>query len=79
MRDRALTLVLREVEGSLYKVHKYLLEHHSEFFRGFLSGDSDAMGHTDDRPIPLPETVTQEAFDRLLSFLYTGCVSVCNH
>ncbi len=61
-----------EVEGSLYRVHKYLLEHHSDFFRGFLSDDADAMGHSDDCPIPLPDNVSQQAFDILLGFLYTG-------
>lgn len=68
-----------QVEGMLYKVHRYLLEHHSEFFCGFLSDDGDAMGHSDDRPISLPENVTQEAFDCLMSFLYTGCVSLSFH
>ncbi|KAI0767650.1 hypothetical protein C8Q74DRAFT_1204594 [Fomes fomentarius] len=65
-------MIVLKVEGTLYKVHKYLLEHHSDFFRGFLSDGDDAMGHSDDRPIPLPEHVTQETFDCLMSFLYTG-------
>ena len=61
-----------KVEGALYRVHKYLLEQHSEFFQGLLSDDADAMGHSDDRPIPLPENITQQAFDSLLGFMYTG-------
>ena len=63
-----------QVEGSLYRVHKYLLEQHSDFFRGVLSDDADAMGHSDDRPLPLPENITRQAFDTLLNFMYTGCV-----
>ncbi len=64
-----------EVEGSLYRVHKYLLEHHSDYFNGFFSDDANAMGHSDDYPIPLPDNVSQQGFDILLGFLYTGCVS----
>ncbi|KAI1792689.1 hypothetical protein LXA43DRAFT_886967, partial [Ganoderma leucocontextum] len=63
---------LYKVEGSLYRVHKYLLEQHSDFFRGVLSDDADAMGHADDWPLPLPENVTRQAFDTLLGFMYTG-------
>ena len=61
-----------KIEGVLYRVHKYLLEQHSDFFRGFLSDDADSMGYSDDRPIPLPENITQQAFDSLLRFMYTG-------
>ncbi|RPD60644.1 hypothetical protein L226DRAFT_460979 [Lentinus tigrinus ALCF2SS1-7] len=65
-------MIVLRVEGALYRVHKYLLEQHSDFFRGFLSDDEDSMGHSDERPIPLPENVTQQGFDTLLNFLYTG-------
>ncbi|KAI0704215.1 hypothetical protein C8T65DRAFT_578439, partial [Cerioporus squamosus] len=65
-------MIVLKVEGSLYRVHKYLLEHHSDFFRGFLMDDADSMGHSDERPVPLPDNVTQQAFDTLLGFLYTG-------
>ncbi len=67
-------IVLHKVENSLYRVHKYLLEQHSDFFRGVLSDDADAMGHSDDRPLPLPTNITRQAFDTLLGFMYTGCV-----
>ncbi|TBU30395.1 hypothetical protein BD309DRAFT_856546 [Dichomitus squalens] len=65
-------MVVLKVEGTLYRVHKYLLEQHSDFFRGLLSDEVDAMGHSDDRPIPLPDSITQQAFDSLLGFMYTG-------
>ncbi|KAH9925026.1 uncharacterized protein BXZ73DRAFT_50119 [Epithele typhae] len=65
-------MVVLKVEGSLYRVHKYLLEQQSEFFRQIICEDRDAMGHTDDHPLPLPETITQQAFDCLLNFLYSG-------
>ena len=53
-------------------MHKYLLEQHSDFFRRSFSDDSDGIGSTEDRPISLHSDVTPEAFDCLLSFLYTG-------
>ena len=53
-------------------MHRYLLEQHSDFFRSSFSEDSDGFGSTEDRPISLPSDVTPEAFDCLLSFLYTG-------
>ncbi|KAM5546078.1 hypothetical protein V8D89_000204 [Ganoderma adspersum] len=65
-------IALLKVEDSLYRVHKYLLEQHSDFFRGVLSDDADAMGHSDDRALPLPENITRQAFDTLLNFMYTG-------
>lgn len=65
----------RKVEGSLYRVHRFLLEQQSDFFREIISDDREAMGHTDDHPIPLPDSITQQAFDCLLHFLYTGCAS----
>ena len=55
-------------------MHKYLLEQQSDFFREIVSDDCNAMGHTDEHPIPLPESITQKAFDCLLSFLYAGYV-----
>ena len=58
-------------------MHKYLLEQHSDFFRRFLSDEDGSMGHSDERPIPLPENVTQQGFDTLLNFLYSGWVSIC--
>ncbi|RDX52370.1 hypothetical protein OH76DRAFT_1344883 [Lentinus brumalis] len=66
------SMIVLKVEGSLYRVHKYLLEHHSDYFNGFFSDDANAMGHSDDHPIPLPDNVSQQGFDILLGFLYTG-------
>ncbi|CDO76777.1 hypothetical protein BN946_scf184978.g6 [Trametes cinnabarina] len=62
-------IVLKE---SLYKIHKYLLEHHSEYFRRVLAEGPDVLGRSDKIPVPLPSGVTQDAFDCLLDFLYHG-------
>ncbi|KAI0672168.1 hypothetical protein C8Q78DRAFT_971769 [Trametes maxima] len=57
---------------SLYKIHKYLLEHHSEYFRQIITDSSSILGQSDESPLPLPENVTQGDFDCLLDFLYNG-------
>ncbi|KAI0649778.1 hypothetical protein C8Q79DRAFT_1033486 [Trametes meyenii] len=62
----------RKVQESLYKIHKYLLEHHSEYFRKIVTDGSNTLGRSDESPLPLPEDVTQEDFDCLLDFLYNG-------
>ncbi|KAI0329793.1 hypothetical protein GY45DRAFT_1252111 [Cubamyces sp. BRFM 1775] len=61
-----------KVQDSLYKIHKYLLEHHSEYLRRVLADANIFLGRSDDCPIPLPPDVTQQGFDCLLGFLYHG-------
>ncbi|KAI0634583.1 hypothetical protein C8Q77DRAFT_1055607 [Trametes polyzona] len=63
---------LRKVQETLYKIHRYLLEHHSEYFRRIVAERGDTLGRSDESPLPLPQDVTQQAFDCLLSFLYHG-------
>ncbi|KAI8988993.1 hypothetical protein BD414DRAFT_415061 [Trametes punicea] len=65
-------MVVLRVQESLYKIHRYLLEHHSDYFRTVLAEGDDSLGRSDERPVPLPPDVTQEAFDCLLNFLYHG-------
>ena len=65
---------LRKVQDSLYKIHTYLLEHHSDFVRGVLAENTDTLGRSDEHPLPLPADVTQAGFDCLLEFLYHGYV-----
>jgi len=70
MRD---DMVYLEVEGCLYRVHKYQLERDSEYFRElFTCFDGTGMaGKSDATAIYLPD-VTQPAFDSLLHFIYHG-------
>ncbi|KAJ2974268.1 hypothetical protein NUW54_g11918 [Trametes sanguinea] len=65
-------MVVLKVQDSLYKIHRYLLEHHSDFVRGVLAENTDTLGRSDEHPLPLPADVTQAGFDCLLEFLYHG-------
>ncbi|KAI0366537.1 hypothetical protein BV20DRAFT_951989 [Pilatotrama ljubarskyi] len=65
-------MVVLKVQESLYKIHKYLLEHHSDYFRRVLAEGNDFLGRSDEAPVPLPSDVDQQAFDCLLNFLYYG-------
>ncbi|KAI0761330.1 hypothetical protein BD413DRAFT_486125 [Trametes elegans] len=65
-------MVVLKVQESLYRIHKYLLEHHSDHFRRVLAESSELLGRSDDSPLPLPPNVTQQSFDCLLDFLYHG-------
>lgn len=69
LRDEMLVL---DVEGLLYKVHRHLLERNSDFFCNLLKGQLSqdrVMGGSDDTAISLPD-VTRREFDCLLDFLY---------
>ncbi|KAI0357732.1 hypothetical protein OH77DRAFT_1398468 [Trametes cingulata] len=65
-------MIVLKVQESLYRIHKYLLEHHSDYFRRVLAEGADSLGRSDDSPVPLPADVSQQAFDCLLNFLYHG-------
>ncbi|OSD00991.1 hypothetical protein PYCCODRAFT_1370098 [Trametes coccinea BRFM310] len=68
-----MTLIVSwKVQDSLYKIHRYLLEHHSDYLRGILAEGSETLGRSDNNPVPLPTDVTQGGFDCLLEFLYHG-------
>lgn len=61
-----------QVDGSLYRVHRYHLEHGSEYFRRLLrscTSEDNTAGKTDETAIAVTE-VTQGDFDCLLNFLY---------
>ncbi|KZT04999.1 uncharacterized protein LAESUDRAFT_656853 [Laetiporus sulphureus 93-53] len=65
-------LVILNVKGSLYRVHRHLLEHNSEYFRELLSPGNSSIGPsgaTDDTAISIPD-LTSDEFDCLLNFLY---------
>ncbi|CCL99365.1 uncharacterized protein FIBRA_01383 [Fibroporia radiculosa] len=69
MRDE---MVVLDVSGCLYRVHRHFLERNSEFFRKIFSGctsEDASTGGTDDTAIVLPG-VGQHEFDVLLDFLY---------
>lgn len=69
-----------QVQECLYRVHRHLLEHNSDFFRRLFfenAKDGRILGATDESAIALPD-VSQHDFDCLLNFLYFKCVlSVC--
>ncbi|KAI0819878.1 hypothetical protein BC628DRAFT_1331842 [Trametes gibbosa] len=65
-------MVVLKVQESLYKIHRYLLEHHSDYFRRIVAKSGDTLGRSDEAPLPLPADITQQAFDCLLEFLYHG-------
>ena len=61
-----------QVQECLYRVHRHLLEHNSDFFRRLFfenAKDGRILGATDESAIALPD-VSQHDFDCLLSFLY---------
>ncbi|KAH9834778.1 uncharacterized protein C8Q71DRAFT_123863 [Rhodofomes roseus] len=65
-------MVVISVEGCLYRVHRHLLEHNSDFFRRlFFEGAKDGrnLGASDESAITLPD-VSQHDLDCLLNFLY---------
>lgn len=64
-----------KVQESLYKIHRYLLEHHSDYFRRVVAEGNDLLGRSDESPLPLPADITQQMFDCLLDFLYHGSAS----
>lgn len=61
-----------QVQECLYRVHRHLLEHNSDFFRRLFfenAKDGRILGATDETAITLPD-VSQHDFDCLLNFLY---------
>ena len=61
-----------QVQECLYRVHRHLLEHNSDFFRRLFfenAKDGRILGATDESAIALPD-VSQHDFDCLLNFLY---------
>ncbi|KAI0942912.1 hypothetical protein AcV7_002197 [Taiwanofungus camphoratus] len=65
-------MIILDVDGSLYRVHRYHLEHGSEYFRRLLrscTSEDNTAGKTDETAIAVTE-VTQGDFDCLLNFLY---------
>ncbi|OJT15055.1 hypothetical protein TRAPUB_8386 [Trametes pubescens] len=65
-------MVVLKVQESLYKIHRYLLEHHSDYFRRVVAEGNELLGRSDETPLPLPADITQQGFDCLLDFLYHG-------
>ncbi|OBZ76035.1 hypothetical protein A0H81_03087 [Grifola frondosa] len=65
-------MVVLNVEGCLFRVHRYFLERDSEFFHQLFQGLHDGVtGRTDETAIKL-DNVTQREFECLLNFLYHG-------
>ncbi|OBZ76038.1 hypothetical protein A0H81_03084 [Grifola frondosa] len=64
-------MIVLEVEGCLFKVHRYQLEWHSDYFCSLFKNQDDIDGHTDQLPLRIP-SVTRRAFETLLHFLYFG-------
>ncbi|CAE6466708.1 unnamed protein product [Rhizoctonia solani] len=65
--------VVIQVEGILFKLHRDILETHSDFFRDMLSipiGDSEE-GMTDSHPLRLPlDLCSAKSFNMLCQFIY---------
>ncbi|KAI0684910.1 hypothetical protein BC835DRAFT_588538 [Cytidiella melzeri] len=64
------TLVVVEVDGCLFRIHRSFLERESAHFREIFSRDS-SLGIHDENAIRLSNIRINE-FERLLQFLYTG-------
>ena len=66
-----------QVDGETYKIHRYFLTRESQFFSDLFSlpqpqpGDSASVEGSDNNPIKVPETPTNE-FENLLRFFYYG-------
>jgi BTB/POZ domain len=64
-----------QVDGEIYKIHRYFLTRESQFFSDLFSlsqpGDSASVEGSDNNPIKVPETPTNE-FENLLRFFYFG-------
>jgi hypothetical protein len=64
-----------QVDGQTYKIHRYFLTRESQFFSDLFSlpqpGDSASVEGSDNNPIKVPETPTNE-FENLLRFFYFG-------
>ncbi|PCH36773.1 hypothetical protein WOLCODRAFT_28746 [Wolfiporia cocos MD-104 SS10] len=69
MRDE---MVVLDVDGCLYRVHRHILEHTSDFLRRLVASyanEDGVSGGTDDTAIPLPD-IKPYQLDCLLHFLY---------
>lgn len=60
------------MEGALFRMHRYLLERESSYFRDVWSEDP-LLGTSDDKAIILSGLTVQE-FECLLHFMYYGYV-----
>ncbi|KAH9996245.1 hypothetical protein BJV77DRAFT_960655 [Russula vinacea] len=67
--------VVLQVEEQTYKIHRYFLTRESHFFKDLFSlpqtGDSESVEGSDNNPIKVPGTPTNE-FENLLRFFYFG-------
>jgi hypothetical protein len=71
--------MILQVEGTLYKIHKWQLVRASEVMRNMFSMPSEdqSEGTLDDNPIRLPSpNVSDTAFKTSLDFQYFGCASL---
>jgi BTB/POZ domain len=68
-------LLISQVEGQTYKIHRYFLTRESQFFKDLFSlppsGDSASIEGSDSNPITVPGTPIQE-IENLLRFFYFG-------
>jgi len=63
-------LAVNQVEGTLFRVHKYFFERESEFFRQeFEAAGSQGDGHSDQAAFRLDDVKVSE-FERLLWVFY---------
>ena len=68
-------LLISQVEGQTYKIHRYFLTRESQFFNDLFSlppsGDSASIEGSDSNPITVPGTPVNE-IENLLRFFYFG-------